>query len=94
MIPLYGRTWTGVNPGSNNNGLFQPGTPILDGGINYKDLYNKLGNNGYQSFWDDNAKVPYIYSAIEKQFYTYENTLSIKAKTDYVKQQGISFCLN
>ncbi|MBD2515623.1 hypothetical protein H6G93_11470 [Nostoc sp. FACHB-973] len=88
-LPLYGRTWTGVEPGGKNDGLFQSGTPVIDGGVRYSTLHDKLGTNGYQSFWDNNAKVPYIYSANEKVFHTYEDKISIGAKTDYVKQQGI-----
>jgi GH18 family chitinase len=85
-IPLYGRTWTGVNAGS-NNGLFQLGTGSSE--LTYKELYNLLGTNGYQSFWDNSAKVPYIYSSQTKVFSTYENNQSILGKTDYVKQQGL-----
>ena len=84
--PLYGHTWTGVNAGS-NNGLFQPGTAGTD--LTYQELYNRLGTNGYQSFWDNSAKVPYIYSSQTKVFSTYENNQSILGKTDYVKQQGL-----
>ncbi|MFN5895552.1 MAG: glycosyl hydrolase family 18 protein, partial [Dolichospermum sp.] len=82
-IPLYGRTWTGVNAGS-NNGLFQQGTGSSE--LTYRELYNLLGTNGYQSFWDNSAKVPYIYSSQTKVFSTYENNQSILGKTDYVKQ--------
>ncbi|MFM6245712.1 MAG: glycosyl hydrolase family 18 protein, partial [Dolichospermum sp.] len=85
-IPLYGRTWTGVNAGS-NNGLFQQGTGSSE--RTYRELYNLLGTNGYQSFWDNSAKVPYIYSSQTKVFSTYENNQSILGKTDYVKQLGI-----
>ena len=85
-IPLYGRTWTGVNAGS-NNGLFQQGTGSSE--LTYRELYNLLGTNGYQSFWDNSAKVPYIYSSQTKVFSTYENNQSILGKTDYVKQQGL-----
>ncbi|NCT54165.1 MAG: hypothetical protein GPJ04_24890, partial [Microcystis aeruginosa G13-03] len=84
--PLYGRTWTGVNAGS-NNGLFQQGTGSSE--LTYRELYNLLGTNGYQSFWDNSAKVPYIYSSQTKVFSTYENNQSILGKTDYVKQLGI-----
>ncbi|MDB9449353.1 glycosyl hydrolase family 18 protein [Dolichospermum circinale] len=86
-IPLYGRTWTGVNAGS-NNGLFQQGTGSSEL-TTYRELYNLLGTNGYQSFWDNSAKVPYIYSSQTKVFSTYENNQSILGKTDYVKQQGL-----
>jgi GH18 family chitinase len=85
-IPLYGRTWTGVNAGS-NNGLFQQGIGSSD--LTYRELYNLLGTNGYQSFWDNSAKVPYIYSSQTGVFSTYENNQSILGKTDYVKQQGL-----
>ncbi|MEH2005472.1 glycoside hydrolase family 18 protein [Nostoc sp.] len=85
--PLYGHTWTGVTTGSNNDSLFKSGTPGSD--RTYNELHDLLGTNGYNSLWDDSAKVPYIYSSQTKIFSTYENNQSILGKTDYVKQQGI-----
>lgn len=40
-------------------------------------------------YWDDVAKAPYLYSKEKKQFYTFENERSIKAKTDYIKEKQL-----
>lgn len=82
--PLYGRTWTEVNQ---EDGLFQIGTP---GAVfSYEDLHNQLETNGYQSYWDDSAKVPYIYSPEKQVFSTHENIKSVGNKVDYINQQEL-----
>jgi GH18 family chitinase len=90
-VPLYGRTWTGVNGGENNDGLLQSGT--VDGTVEgtplYKDLHKKVGTDGYVEYWDDSAKVPYIYSEQEGVFSTYENNQSVLEKVNYVEQYGL-----
>jgi chitinase len=48
-----------------------------------------VGTNGYQAYWDDTAKVPYIYSAQESVFSTYENNQSVLEKVNYVEQHGL-----
>ena len=70
-----------------------------DAYIDYKKLhdqylsgtngYGTVGTNGYGVYWDNIAKVPYIYNSQKGVFSTYEDKQSIGAKTDYVKQQGI-----
>jgi GH18 family chitinase len=87
-LPLYGRNWTGVNAGA-NNGLNMTGTPTLNDGTPYSELHTRLNNNEYEYFWDDSAKVPYLYNSQTKEFFTYEDTRSIGAKTDYVKDLGL-----
>ncbi|KYC35307.1 hypothetical protein WA1_09160 [Scytonema hofmannii PCC 7110] len=87
-VPLYSYSWTGVNPGASNDGLLQSGTPVKDA-ILYKDLYSKVGTNGYQRYWDDSAKVPYVYNSQIKEFSTYEDKQSVLGKVDYVEQQKL-----
>ncbi len=91
--PAYGRTWTGVS--GTNNGLFQsatgagPGT-WENGVIDYKDLHNKLETDkSYVRYWDEQAKVPYVYNADKGFFSTYEDTESLGYKIDYVKNNSL-----
>ena len=84
-LPLYGRNWTNVAAGT-NNGLNMPGTAKADDGTHYKLLNQKLKNGEYTYTFDESAKVPYLYNSQTKEFFTYEDTKSIQAKTDYVKQ--------
>ncbi|MEB3308716.1 MAG: glycosyl hydrolase family 18 protein [Snowella sp.] len=93
-VPLYGRSWTGVP--NINDGLFQsatgagPGTWEA-GNFDYKDLHQKINtaNSGYVRYWDDVAKVPYIYNKSLGVFSTYEDKQSLGAKMDYLKTQGL-----
>ncbi|MGK7950424.1 MAG: glycosyl hydrolase family 18 protein [Xenococcaceae cyanobacterium] len=91
--PAYGRTWTGV--GSDSNGLFQPATGAGQGTwesgiIDYNDLYNKLQtDSNYVRYWDDAAKVPYVYNSQTGFFSTYEDTESMGYKLDYIKENQL-----
>jgi GH18 family chitinase len=87
--PLYSWRWDEVNPGANNDGLFETGTPVEEA-ILYKDLYNKLDtDSNYQRYWDDSAKVPYVYNSQTQEFSTYEDKQSILGKIDYIEQQEL-----
>ena len=90
---IYGRGWQGVSP--TNNGLYQsasgPAPGTWEAGVyDYKDLYNKLQTDpSYQRYWDDQAKVPYIYNEKAGIFSTYEDTQSLGHKLDYIKDKGL-----
>ncbi|MCC5666496.1 hypothetical protein LC653_21910 [Nostoc sp. CHAB 5784] len=87
-VPLYSPTWAGVEPGSNNDGLFQSATSVNDP-LLYKDIHDQVGTNGYQYYWDDSAKVPYIYNSQKQEFSTYEDKQSVLGKVNYVEEQGL-----
>jgi chitinase len=87
-VPLYSPTWAGVKPGSNNDGLFQSATPVNDP-LLYRDIHDQVGTNGYQYYWDDSAKVPYIYNSQKQEFSTYEDKQSVLGKVNYVEEQGL-----
>ena len=61
----------------------------------YKQLVNELTPaNGFNYYWDDTAKAPYLYNPIEKLFVTHDDKRSVQAKTQYVidkKLNGIMF---
>jgi chitinase len=84
---FYGKGWKGVP--SKNNGLYQP----HDGGWrsgSYAVIREKYENkNGFVKYWDPIAKAPYLYNAEEQLFISYEDTQSIKLKTDYAIENGL-----
>ncbi len=89
---FYGRSWNGVNPA--NHGLYQANK----GGSRtstYKEIRTLIeGNKGYQKHWDSIAKAPYLYSAKDSIFITYDDTASVGLKTKYAmknKLGGIMF---
>lgn len=91
-VPFYGKWWKGTQPLS--KGLYRP-TTGQTGTYNYKNLVDSLENNtGFEAYWDNSAKAPYIWRKKDSLFITYENPKSIQLKVDYVKNEqlgGIMF---
>ena len=88
---FYGRMWEDVPNG--DYGLYQPGK--FKTSIPYKRFPQQLAPSlGYNYYWDDKAKAPFIYNAALKQFVTYDDKQSLKIKSQYVadrKLNGIMF---
>jgi chitinase len=83
-VPFYGKAWKGV--GSKNNGLHQPHRGGVEGDFDYRTIaQNYLGD--YERFWDDKAKVPYLYNG--EMMITYDDPESIGLKAAYVREQGL-----
>jgi len=91
-VPFYGRWWKGAS--DENNGLYQDSKGER-GGYSFKEIEESyINKNGFEAFWDDSAKAPYLWNAAEKQFVTYENAKSLKLKIDYIKEKkmgGVMF---
>ncbi|MCZ8519620.1 MULTISPECIES: glycosyl hydrolase family 18 protein [Paenibacillus] len=65
---------------SGNSGIFD-----------YGDLAaNYVNKNGYTRYWNDYAKVPYVYNPTTGIFIGYDDVESIGLKTGYIKQQGLA----
>lgn len=83
-----GRAWQGVPP--ENNGLYQLNRGRWRGRAGYARIREDIENkNGYVRFWDPVAKAPYLYSAKDSVFITYDDTMSVRLKTKYVKELGL-----
>ncbi|MFT4031174.1 MAG: glycoside hydrolase family 18 protein [Siphonobacter sp.] len=88
-VPFYGRGWTNVN--AENNGLFQPTTNAEHSFISYNELLEKyINKNGYVRYWDEGAKVPYLWNAEKKTFFSYADAESEKFKTEYIKKNKMA----
>jgi chitinase len=94
-MPFYGKAWGGVS--QTDNGLYQIGSanPEGQGGYAYKNLAAKyIGAPGYTRYWHEEAKVPWLYSAAEKIFISYDDAESIGLKLSYAlehKLAGVMF---
>ncbi|GGD51483.1 glycoside hydrolase family 18 protein [Lacimicrobium alkaliphilum] len=90
-VPFYGRMWMQVS--DDNNGLFQPGNSntLELGGGSYKNLHNNLiGKNGYERHWDDTAKVPWLWNPEKKILISYEDSESLRHKSQYVLDNNLA----
>ena len=84
---FFGKSWGNVK--NKNNGLFQLGDTVRIN-ASYKNIRTKLeGNKGYQRYWDETSKAPYLYSDSTNIFITYDDTNSVKLKCDYIKDNNL-----
>ena len=92
-LAFYGRSASGVQ---GEEGLYAPFTgpgpgSFEDGGLDYKDIKkNYLEKNGYDYFWDDTAKVPYLFNQERKEFVSFDDSRSIEGKASYVAGNDLS----
>ena len=89
--PLYGRGWSSVP--STGNGLFQSGGAASmgtfeNGVFDYGDLVqNYIGQGDWVRTWDAESMVPWLYSASQSTFISYDDTESMAHKLDYIVQE-------
>ena len=101
-IPFYGRAWGGVSDPLGNGGLFQPGSLVPPGtwddwssgatGVNdFFEIEDMISSGAYTRYWDDIAKVPYLYSPSMHQghFISYEDAESLTYKIEYLLELGL-----
>jgi GH18 family chitinase len=92
-LAFYGRNMGGVK--RTNNGYGQvftqnPSGTWEKGSRDYYDLKaHYINQQGFQYFWDDVAKVPWLFNTQQREFVTFDDTLSIKIKSSYAKDKGL-----
>jgi len=76
-----------------NNGLNQPGK--FRRGVSYRNFLTDLSkDSGFVYHWDSTAQAPYLYQPTQKLFVTFDDSVSMRYKMQYVidkKLQGIMF---
>jgi chitinase len=93
-IPFYGRSWT--NCSMANHGLHQTCKGVAKGVIadgihEYGNLEKQgwINGKGFVRYWNNNAKVPWLYNKATGTFITYEDPESIAYKANYIKNKGL-----
>jgi chitinase len=88
---FYARIFQNVD--STNNGLYQTGS--FKRGVPFKAFNTILSpDSGYVYHWDPVAHAPWMYNAGQKLFVTFDDTTSMRLKTEYAiekKLNGIMF---
>ena len=83
-----GRAWQGVPP--RNNGLYQLNRGRAMIRASYSAIRENMEDkNGFVRYWDPIAKAPYLYNATDSLFITYDDTMSVRLKTEYVAVKGL-----
>jgi chitinase len=79
---FYGKGWVGVP--ADNNGLYQPNRGGWNNWLAYSRIREEYENkNGFSRYWDPKAKAPYLFNAADSLFITYDDTMSVRLKTEY-----------
>lgn len=94
-MPFYGRGWSGCAAAGNGQYQSCSGTASAgtweNGVFDFSDLEaNYINKNGYARYWNDVAKVPYLYNPSNQMFITYDDSESIGYKTSYLKSHGLA----
>jgi chitinase len=85
---FYGKGWIGVPP--QNNGLYQQNRGPWKERNSYSTIREKREDaNGFVRHWDPIAKAPFLYNAADSIFVSYEDTVSIRFKTEYAINTGL-----
>ncbi|SHM41747.1 chitinase [Cyclobacterium lianum] len=85
---FYGRVWKGVPP--ENNGLYQLAKGIHIGWMAYHQIRDRYEpDSNFQRYWDELAKAPYMYNATDSLMVSYDDTVSVRLKTEYVREKGL-----
>ena len=85
---FYGRVWKGVPPV--NNGLYQLSGGLHIGWMDYGSIRSKYeSDSNFVRYWDDKAEAPYMYNSSDSLFVSYDDTISVAAKTKYAMEKGL-----
>jgi len=85
-VPFYGKEFLDVNP--SNHGLdqaFSGRVPVYPWPQLLADFIDR---NGFERYWDDAAKEPYLWNAQTHAFVSYDDQQSLRLKAEYVKVHG------
>jgi len=85
-VPFYGRMWKGVVPVE--NGLFQPGKFEMD--LPYHQIAALARMKKFVRHWDAQADSPYLFSAEDSTWITYEDTTSLALKAEYIREKNLA----
>jgi chitinase len=85
-MAFYARIFAGAD--SINDGLYRPCHFLK--GVPYKNFTAALSpDSGWVYHWDKSAQAPYMYNAGLQEFASFDDTVSIRVKTEYAVKKGI-----
>ena len=86
-VAFYGRGWTGVE--NKQLGLNQPFERFTRA-YAYRELVERyIGRRGFERQWDDSARAPFLWNADSTTFISYEDTVSLRYKAEFVRDHGL-----
>jgi chitinase len=87
-IPFYGRSW--YMKTIDNHGINRPVDSVARGG-GYTDIKDSIAAlPGFVRYWDDKAKMPYLFNSKTRQLVAYDDEESVAVKCTYVKEHNMA----
>lgn len=84
-VPFFGRGWGGVESAN----VWSDGTTSVQAGGYRNIAVTYLKTPGFVRYWDDVAKVPWLYNAGTKEWISYDDPQSIRIKGEYISAQTL-----
>ena len=84
-VPFYGKGWNGVSAPD----VWGPATGTGRAGDYRTIAATFLNATGYVRYWDDVAKVPWLYNATAQHWISYEDAQSMQLKGQYIAEQKL-----
>ncbi len=82
-VAFYGRGWSGVQ------GLNTPANSSAFS-MAYHDIATLAkGQRGFKRMWDEAAMAPYLWNDSSGTFITFDDTLSLRLKAEYIRDEGL-----
>jgi chitinase len=81
-VPFYGKEFE-------STGLYQPITGSVTD-LTYSDIAPRISSSNWEYNWDDFSRVPYLLNTEHTKFVTYDDTMSIRIKCDYAKENQLA----
>jgi len=97
-VPFYGKGWLNCPPPGQyqtcEGGTIPPGEKFgtwEDYAFDYTDIEeNYVNKNGYVRYWNEAAKVPYLYNNENKRFISYDDEESMMYKASLVRSLDLA----
>lgn len=91
-VPYYGKGWSGCSGEYKECGAFFPGTwDKTDNLFDFIDIENNyLNKNGYKYYWNNAAKVAYVYNEENGNFITFNDKTTMMYTASLVKTLDIA----
>jgi chitinase len=92
-VPFYGHERGQVF--AKNHGLYQPGKQVPGAFADYATITGAMLNTagrqaGFVRYWNDAAKVPFLYNARTQVFVSYDDPESMRLKAEYARSHHLA----
>jgi chitinase len=87
-VPFYGRSW--IMQTADNRGINRAIASVARGGGYTFIRDSMMTRPGFVRYWDDKAKMPYLFNEETNQLVCYDDEESLRIKCDYVVDNNMA----